>query len=459
MVLSILLAGTMAFQKPQNFVVIFVDDMGYGDLSCYGNTRYKTPNLDRMAANGAKFTNFYVGSPACSPSRASLLTGCYPTRVSVPQVLGPDWKTGLNPDEITIPRMLKASGYATACVGKWHLGVKNLMPTHQGFDEFFGLPYSADMWPPNGNWPRLFLYEGDKPLEEIKNLDDQAQLTRRYTEHAQEFIRKNKKKPFFLYMTHSMPHVPIAASKRFLGKSRAGLYGDVVQEIDWSVGEVLKTLKEQGLEKNTLVTFSSDNGPWLPYGDHAGSAGGLREGKGTTFEGGFREPGIFYEPGFVPKGLVVNEMASTMDYLPTFAKLSGATLPKNEIDGHDIRDLITGKKGAKTPWDAFYYYWPGELQAVRSGDWKLHVPHNHRHQTYPAGTGGKPAGEVTEHIGLSLFNITKDPAETTNVADQHPEIVERLLKLIEEARQDFGDTLTKRVGSKVRPPGKVDPTG
>lgn len=444
--------------RPPNVVVIFCDDLGYGDLSCYGNRAYKTPNLDRMASEGMRFTNFYAASPACSPSRAALLTGCYPVRVSVPEVLGPDSETGLNPQETNIASMLRPLGYATACVGKWHLGVKNLMPTRQGFDTFFGLPYSHDMWPANGkNWPPLWLYKDDAPIEEIKSLDDQAQLTKKYTRFASDFIRANKNRPFFLYLPHSMPHVPLSASRSFLGKSGAGLYGDVIQEIDWSVGEILKTIRQAGLDKNTLVFFSSDNGPWRPYGDHAGSTGGLREGKGTTFEAGFREPGIFRWPGKIPAGSVSNEVATTMDLLPTIASLAGAKLPEAKVDGHDIRPLIFAEPGAKTPWKWFYYYWPDQLQAVRSGDWKLHVPHKHRHQTEPAGRNGKPAGEVTAEIGLALFDLSKDPAESTNVADQHPDVVRRLMRLIEIGRRELGDTITKAKGTDVRPPGKVTP--
>lgn len=447
-----------SISRPPNIVVIFCDDLGYGDLSCYGNRAYRTPNLDRLAREGMRFTNFYVGSPACSPSRAALLTGCYPTRVGVPQVLNPDSKTGLNPDETNLANMLKPLGYATACVGKWHLGVKNLMPTRQGFDTFYGLPYSNDMWPPNGMyWPKLSLFKDAEPVQPIDSLDDQARLTSQYTRFATTFIRANRNRPFFLYMPHSMPHVPIAASSRFFGKSGAGLYGDVVQEIDWSVGEVIRTLRATGLDAQTLVVFSSDNGPWRPYGAHAGSTGGLREGKGTTFEGGFREPGIFWWPGRVPAGVVNDEVASTMDLLPTVAAVTGAKLSPNKIDGHDIRPLIFGEPGARTPWKWFYYFWPDELQAVRSGKWKLHVPHKHRHQTEPAGQAGKAAGEVTEEIGLTLYDLSTDPAETTNVAEQHPDVVRRLSGLIAIGRDELGDALTKSKGTQVRPPGRIDP--
>ncbi|MEI7986826.1 MAG: sulfatase [Armatimonadota bacterium] len=457
MIAEIALASFLAPLQHQNFVVIFADDLGYGDLSCYGNTKFRTPNLDRMARNGVRFTDFNVASPACSPSRAAILTGCYPARVSVPQVLNPDSPTGLNLEEMTIAQMLKPLGYATACIGKWHLGVKNLMPTFHGFDSYYGLPYSNDMWPPNGKgWPDLYLHEGTKPVEQVKTMEDQALLTHKYTQKAKEFIAQNKRKPFFLYMTPSMPHVPIAASKKFNGKSGKGLYADTIQELDASVGEILDTLKKNGLEKNTLVMFSSDNGPWLPYGEHAGSSGGLREGKGTAFEGGFRVPGIFYQPGTIPANRVIRELASTMDVLPTIASMSGAKLPEREIDGHNIINLITDKPGARTPWRWFYYYWPGELHAVRSGKWKLHVPHNHRLQTQPAGVAGKSSGEMAGKIGLSLFDLEADPFETKNLVDEYPEVVARMLRMIEVGRSDFGDTLTKAKGSLVRPPGKVD---
>lgn len=442
--------------RPPNFVVIFCDDLGYGDLSCYGNKAFSTPHLDRMAKEGMRFTDFYAASAACSPSRAALLTGCYPSRVSVTQVLNPDTKTGLNPSEANLANVVRPLGYATACVGKWHLGVGNLMPTRQGFDTFFGLPYSHDMWPANGkNWPPLHLYKDDQPIEEVRSLEDQAKLTRRYTDFATSFIRANRSKPFLLYLPHSMPHVPLAASQRFLGRSTAGLYGDVVQEVDWSVGEILKTLRQTGLDDNTLVFFSSDNGPWRPYGDHAGSPGGLREGKGTTFEAGFRVPGIFWWPKRIPAGRTNKEVASTMDILPTIAALSGARLPEATIDGHDIRPLLFDVPGAATPWKWMYYIWPNELQAVRSGNWKLHVPHKHRHQTSPAGRGGKPAGESTESIGLSLYDLSTDPGESTNVAEFHPDVVKQLLRMIDIGRRELGDSITKTVGAEVRPPGKV----
>lgn len=449
------LAACLVALPPPNFIIVFCDDLGYGDLSCYGNREYDTPNLDRMAREGVRLTDFYVASPACSPSRAALLTGCYPQRVSVPQVLNPDSPTGLNPNETTLPEILKGRGYTTACVGKWHLGVKNLMPTKHGFDEFFGLPYSNDMWPPNGkHWPELHLFRGDKEIEAVDSLDDQAELTGRYTRYALDFMRRYRARPFFLYLAHSMPHVPIAASPKFAGKSGRGLYADTVQEIDDSVGQLLAEVKKLGLDRRTMVIFSSDNGPWRPYGNHAGSPGPFREGKGTTFEAGFRVPGIFRMPGTIPAGRVTRELATTMDLVPTLTAMADARPPTEKIDGYDIRGLLTGKS-KKTPYQEFFYYWPGELQAVRSGKWKLHVPHSHRHQTEPVGRNGRSAGEVTERIGLSLYDLELDPGETLNLASKYPQVVERLLLKIARERRELGDTLTKTPGAQVRAPGHI----
>ncbi len=449
----------LAASLTPNLIVIFVDDMGIGDLSCYGQKRYKTPNLDRMAREGVRFTDFYVASPACTPSRAALMTGCYPMRVGLPQVINPESKIGLNPDETTIAEVAKSKGYKTAMFGKWHLGVKNLMPRTHGFDEFYGIPYSHDMWPPNpnGKWPPLYIYNNETQEREIKSLDEQSELTNTLTEKSLDFISRNRAKPFLLYLPLNQPHVPIAPSKRFRGKSKAGDYADQIVEIDDSVGRILNHLKKLKLDRKTMVMFSSDNGPWLPYGNHAGSAGVYREGKGTTFEGGFRVPGIFWMPGTIPAGKVQTEMASTMDILPTFATLIGANQPEKEIDGHNILPLLKCEEGAKTPWKWMYYYWPAELQAVRSGDWKLHIPHSHRHQNQPAGQNGKPAGETTEQQPLALYNLKDDPSETKNLLADHPEVAARLTRLFSIGRNDLGDSLLKTPGAATRAPGKVQP--
>jgi arylsulfatase A-like enzyme len=406
------------------------DDQGYADVGCYGARGFDTPNLDRMAAEGAKFTSFYSAAPVCTPARAALLTGCYPMRVSIPRVLFPRDNIGLNPDEITIADILKARGYATCCIGKWHLGhLPQLLPTRQGFDYYFGIPYSNDMDP-------VVLVEGE---ETIERKPDQSQLTRRYTEKAVEFIKKNKDRPFFLYLPHTMPHVPLYASDVFKGKSKQGLYGDVIMEIDWSVGEVLKTVKQLGIDEKTLIIFTSDNGPWLSKGEHGGSAKPLRDGKFATYEGGMREPCIMRWPGKIPAGMVCSEMATTMDFLPTFAKLAGAKVPNDRIiDGKDIAALMTDPK-AKTPYKEFFYYFETRLGAVRSGKWKLVVEHKIHDRAIPAG----------------LYNLQDDIAEQHDVSAQHPAIVRRLAALADKIREDIGDSVTGITGKNVRPPGRV----
>ena len=447
------LEGFAAGRHP-NFVIIFCDDMGYADPACFGSS-IKTPNLDRMAKQGTRFTSFYAAQAVCSASRTALLTGCYPNRVGILGALGPLAKTGISSNEMTIAEVLKPQGYATAIYGKWHLGHHpQFLPPNHGFDEYFGVPYSNDMWPPNRtNYPPLPLIEGVAPAKVGLTHEDQAQLTTWYTEHAVSFIQRNKDRPFFLYLAHNMPHVPLHVSDKFKGKSARGLYGDVIMEIDWSVGQVLDTLKKAGVDKETLVVFTSDNGPWLLYGDHAGSAGPFREGKATMFDGGVREPCIMRWPGKIPAGRICKEMALTMDLLPTLAQLAGAPLPPNKIDGLDIWPLISGKR-AKTPHEAFYYYWAQELQAVRAGPWKLHFPHTYP-RPEPPGHGGAPGKYATKEIALELFNLERDVHETNNVAARFPEVVRKLEAFAEQAREDLGDSRTKRMGKNVRPAGRV----
>lgn len=457
-----------------NVVIIFIDDMGYADIGPFGATDYPTPNLDRMAAEGMRFTDFVVSTAVCSASRASLLTGCYNRRVGISGALSPQSNIGLNPDEVTLAELCRQKGYATACFGKWHLGHHpKFLPTSHGFDEYFGLPYSNDMWPRHPDHfdlspalakrkkrhPPLPLIEQTEVVNPDVTEDVQKQLTTLYTERAVDFIRRQSDKPFFLYVPHSMVHVPLYVSDKFLGKSGAGLYGDVVMELDWSVGEILRTLKEQGIDDRTLVIFTSDNGPWLNFGDHAGSAGPLREGKGTMFEGGYREPTIMWWPGRIPAGTTCGELASTIDLLPTVAALISAELPDHTIDGKDIRPLMFGMPGAKTPHEVFYcYYGGGQLQAVRDGRWKLHFPHTYRTlQGRPGGTGGSPVDYSTGQIGLALFDLHNDLGETKNVADQHPDVVQRLQQAAEQAREELGDRLTGRKGKGVRPVGRLEP--
>jgi arylsulfatase A-like enzyme len=442
-------------KQPPNFVIIFTDDQGYGDVGCYGAKDFTTPNLDRMAREGVCFTDWYVAQAVCSASRTALLTGCYPNRLGILGALNPNSKHGISDQEQTIAQVLKPRGYATALFGKWHLGHHpKFLPTRHGFDEYFGLPYSNDMWPkhPSSTFPDLPLIEGEKV---IQTNPDQSQLTTWYTERAVKFIEKNKDRPFFLYVAHSMPHVPLHVSDKFRGKSKQGLYGDVIEEIDWSVGEILAALKKNGLDEKTLVLFTSDNGPWLSYGNHAGSAGSLREGKGTTWEGGQREPCILRWPGKIPAGTVCREPAMTIDVLPTLAKLAGAELPRHKIDGLDVWPLITSQPGAKCPHEALYFYWDRGLQAVRSGKWKLHFPHVYRTLADKGGRDGKPAPYKQAKTPLALYDLEADPGETTNLAARHPEVVERLKALAEKAREDLGDSATKREGKGVRPAGTL----
>jgi arylsulfatase A len=436
-------------RKP-NFIVVLTDDQGYGDVGCYGGTAFSTPNLDRMAAEGMRFTDFYAAAAVCTPSRAALMTGCYPQRVGLPQVLGPDARIGLNADETSLAELLKAQGYATACFGKWHLGsLPPFLPTRHGFDEYFGLPYSNDMWPrhPTATFPPLPLIDGEQTIERDP---DQRLLTGRYTERAVRFIEAHKDEPFFLYLAHSMPHVPLHASEAYEGKSGAGLYGDVIQEIDASVGRLLDTLDRLGLSNDTLVVFSSDNGPWLSYGPHAGSAGPLREGKSTSFEGGQRVPCLARWPGRVPAGTVCREIAANIDWLPTIADFASAAVPSDRtIDGKSLRPLLSGEEGAKSPHEAFYYCRGAEVEAVRRGPWKLHLPHGYTHLAEP-GRDGRPGKYVREQIGLALFNLEEDIGETTDVAAEHPEEVKRLQALAEAFAQDLA--------RNSRPPGEVPET-
>jgi arylsulfatase A-like enzyme len=452
-----LLAATplLAADRPPNIVFIYADDMGYADAGCYGNKLIRTPYLDKLAADGVRFTDFYVAQAVCSASRTALLTGCYPNRLGILGALNPNSKNGIHDRETTIAMMLKPKGYATAIFGKWHLGhYPQFLPTHHGFDEYFGLPYSNDMLPRAKNkFPELPLIEGDKTIETSPDVN---QLTRRYTEHAVSFIERNKDKPFFLYVPHTMPHVPLGASEKFRGKSKAGLYGDVIEEIDWSIGEIVAALAKHGLEKNTLVMFSSDNGPWLTYGNHGGSADSLREGKGTTFEGGVREPFIARWPGKIPAGTVCHEPAMTIDILPTIAAFTGAELPKLKIDGEDIGKLLTEPTTAKSPQEAYYFYWGQELQAVRSGKWKLHFPHDYQ-ALKEKGGDGKPGQYVKTHLELSLFDLENDVGEAKNVAAANPDVVARLTGLADTVRQDLGDVGTKIVGKGVRPAAIVQP--
>jgi arylsulfatase A-like enzyme len=435
-------------ERPANFVVIFCDDLGYGDLQCFGSMTIKTPHLDAMAEQGQKWTQFYVGACVCTPSRAALLTGRLPIRSGMcssrRRVLFPDSKGGLPASEITIAEALKAKGYATACVGKWHLGhLPEFLPTAHGFDSYYGIPYSNDMGltpHPKGKkrlgyydankavdlsyWGLVPLMEGDKIIERPV---DQTTITRRYTEHAVEFINENKDKPFFLYLAHNMPHVPLFRSEKFTDVSQGGIFGDVIEEIDWSVGQVLGAVRDSGLDKNTIVVFTSDNGPWLWFTDHGGSAGPLRGGKGGTFEGGMREPTVVWGPGIVKPG-VVNELGATMDLLPTFCSLAGIKPPTDRtLDGHDLSAVVRGT--GKSPRQTVFYYLGTEVWAVRHGDLKMHLK-----TVEPAYGRGRT---VKAHDPPLLFNLAKDIAEKEDIAASHADEIAKLRKLIAAHRESI----------------------
>ncbi len=386
-----------------NIVFILADDLGYGDLGCYGSN-IPTPNIDNMAAEGVRFEHFYSASPVCSPSRAALLTGRYPTRVGVPRVLMPWDQNGLSLSEITLPQVLKPLNYRTMCVGKWHLGSQpDYLPTNRGFDQFFGLPYSNDLWP-------LPLMSNTETLE---SPPVQETLTSRYTDQAINFIKNSNGSPFFLYLAHSAPHVPLAASGRFKGKSGLGVYGDVVAELDWSVGQVLGALKDNGLDNNTLVMFTSDNGPW-----YQGSPGKLRGRKGDTYEGGMREPFVARWPGRIPGGKTTRAMASTLDIFPTVAQLTGAGLPA-QMDGVDISPILTGQQDTvdRPP---FLYFDNWNLQCARAGKWKLHVSRYNSASWGPDPPGGRMNLPLLQP---ELYNVEMDPEESYDLAGDHPDIV------------------------------------
>mgnify|MGYP002629894437 FL=1 len=424
-----------ANEKP-NVVFLLCDNLGYGDIGCYGSSLHRTPHLDQMAEEGLKLTGFYVSSGVCTPSRASIMTGCYPRRVNMQKsdsgglVLQPVSPKGLHPDEVTIAEILKEAGYATTIIGKWHLGDQpELLPTRQGFDSYFGIPYSDDMTPREGKpWPPLPLLRNEKVVESGV---DRALLTKRYTEEAVQFIAENKDKPFFLYLPHAMPGSTRSpfASEAFLGKSKNGTYGDSVEEIDWSTGEILAALKKYGIDDNTLVIWTSDNG--APRRNPPQGTNAPLKGWGyDVSEGGMRVPCLVRWPGQVPAGTTSNELSSTMDLYPTFAKLAGATLsPERKIDGKNIWSLLSNPQETKSPHDAFFYYFGDQLQAVRSGPWKLYLPLKER----------RINSRTVKEQPAELYHLYKDVGEENNVAAAHPDLVQRMIKHAEKARKDLGD--------------------
>lgn len=457
-------ASTGNRKNKPNIIIIFTDDQGYQDLGCFGSPMIKTPHLDRMAGEGMKFTNFYSSNSVCSPSRASLLTGCYPVRVGVPGVLFPRNENGLNPNEITIPEILKTKEYTTACIGKWHLGHKSeFLPTEQGFDSYYGIPYSNDMWiDPETNLAKDILLREGWTIDRIKKMEntktkenrnkvplmrdkavieypcDQTTITKRYTEESIKFIKANKEKPFFLYLPHTMPHLPLAVSEKFKKSENPEtmeLYTAVIEEIDWSVGQILDTVRKLGLEKDTLIIFSTDNGPWHRKGKLAEDGYVLRDGKFSTYEGGMRVPCIMWWPGRIPGTTECRELAATIDIMPTLACIAGGQIPQDRIiDGNDIQPLMFNEKNAKSPHKAYYSYKGNNLEAVREGDWKLRI-------AKPKSKKKKGKSQKKEKVKkvpvVELYNLKDDLSEKNNVAQQHPEIVSRLKKMMEKFDTDL----------------------
>lgn len=476
---SLFIAFAAAESKPPNVILIVADDLGYADLGCFGAQGIRTPNLDRLAAEGTRFTSFYVAQAVCTASRAALMTGCYANRVGMSGALNHTSATGIAPGEVLLSDLFKQRGYATAIHGKWHLGHHPpFLPTKRGFDEWSGIPYSNDngpLHPVAPDFPALPWYEN----EQITEIDpDQAQFTARTTARCLDFITRNRQKSFFLYVPHIMPHVPIFASPRFAGRSARGLYGDVVEELDWSVGEIMRTLAEHDLERDTLVIFTSDNGPFLSYGEHAGLATPLREGKLTAYEGGVRVPTIARWPGRVPAGRVCDELVSTIDLYATCANLIGAAVPPGKRDSLDLSGVLLGEAQARGRAE-WWYYAGQELHAVRQGRWKLHLPHRYLTVAAGPGVGGKPSnhgkgtpqsieqsgiygiasrhGYRVEQTGEALYDLTADPGETRDVAAQHPDVVERLRAVVAAARADLGDEITGVAPTNTRRAGDVRP--
>ena len=453
---------SLKIDGPPNIVIIFTDDQGYQDVGVFGANDIPTPHLDQMAGEGIKLSSFYAAQAVCSASRAGLLTGCYPNRIGIHNAFMPDSKIGLHPSETTIAEMLKANGYATGIFGKWHLGDHpDFLPTKQGFDEYFGIPYSNDMWPfhpqqgPVFDFGPLPLYENETVVDTLTN---QSQLTTLITERSVDFINRNKDRPFFLYVPHPQPHVPLFVSDKFKGKSGRGLYGDVIMEIDWSVGQILNALKANNLDENTIVIFTSDNGPWLSYGNHAGSALPFREGKGTAWEGGHREPFIIRYPNGLKGGRNIDTPVMAIDILPTLAEITGSELPETVIDGKSVWKLLSGDS-KESPQEAYYFYYRvNELHGVRYGKWKLYFPHNYRTmEGQQPGNDGLPGNYV--HIDLKeieLYDLSRDLGETSNVAGENPEVVEKIKQLADTMRKKLGDSLKEMNGTENRPAGAIE---
>lgn len=446
--------------KTPNIIIILMDDMGYGDIGRNGANKFDTPNLNRLAVQGMQFTWYYCPQAVSSASRAGLLTGCYPNRIGISGALMPWAENGISSDYMTIAEVLKGRGYHTGIIGKWHLGHRyEYLPLQHGFDEYYGLPYSNDMWPVDFDgvpfkikdttnykmrYPELPLFEGNEKVAEVRTLADQDRLTTDYTTRAVSFIERNREGPFFLYLAHSMVHIPLGVSASFRGRSEEGLYGDVMMEVDWSVGEVLRALKDNGIEKNTLIIFTSDNGPWLNFGDHAGTTGGLREGKGTSWEGGQRVPCLMRWPGVIPGGTVCNRLVCALDILPTLAEITGAQLPANRIDGVSILPLLRGDKTAVPRHEFYYYYQRNALEAVQKDFWKLVLPHSSTtYRGFRPGENGWPGRTgVLKVEKAQLYDLRRDPGEWYDLSEYYPDRVRELEAVADKARADLGDDLT-----------------
>ena len=466
-----------------NIVLIFTDDMGWGDLPNFTpQSKIRTPNISQLVAEGTKFDDFYVAQAVCTASRAALMTGCYANRVGLEGALNHTSPTGISPEEELLPELLAKEGYATGMFGKWHLGLPPYFaPSKNGFQEWLGIPYSNDntKYHPvlSDSMPPLPLYDGDSVIETDP---DQRLFTKRLTNRAVQFIEDNKDGPFFLYVPHIMPHVPIFASDRFRGKSARGLYGDVIEEIDWSVGEIVNTIDRLNLSENTLVIFTNDNGPFLSYGTHAGQSGVLRGGKLTTFEGGVRVPMVARWPGQIPAGKTCSTPIISIDLLPTFCHVAHAPLPQKKIDGLNITDILEGKTDTVEDREGLVFYAGSELQAVRDGKWKIHFPHKYLVVNGETRTDGKPAGYgrlapqsisnsgiegiasrhgyVVRELPLSLYDLSTDMSESNNVASEHPEVVKKLTEIADKYRKTLGDSLQNMKGTENRPVGRNDRT-
>ena len=450
-----------SIEKSPNIVFILTDDLAYADLSSYGSEFIETPNLDKMADDGVKMTSYYAAQAVCSASRAAILTGCYPNRLGISGAFGPKSKRGINPDEFLLSEMLKENNYKTGIFGKWHLGdAKKFLPTNHGFDEFYGILFSNDMWKfhperPEGYPDDLMLYRNETPIQSII---DQSDLTKDITDESIRFIEENKDNQFFLYIAHPQPHVPLFASKDFNGSTGNGLFADVISEIDFSVGRVIEALEKNNLTENTIVVFTSDNGPWLSYGDHAGSSGIYREGKGTAWEGGQRVPCIIKYPREIKAKTIIDEPVMGIDWMPTFSHITGSKLSDNKIDGKNIWPLLTQKENKSPHEELYFYYRQNELHAVRSGNWKLYFPRSYRTLNgKPGGKDGMPVKyEYNEVKSNELYNLKEDPSEMKNVYMENIEKAKELEKMGENARQELGDALTSIVGDGVRKIGTID---